>query len=289
MWLNPSGGGILHRQGGRACFTWLAPCLALALFLGGLPGCASRQDTQLPPPRKYSGPGPGETPPPAPGKSGKVPGTQRPYTIQGKTYRPLPSAEGYHERGIASWYGPNFHGKRTSNGEQYNMESLTAAHKTLPMDTWVEVTNQENGRQLVLRINDRGPFVDGRIIDLSKAAARDLGVLGKGTALVEVKALGYRQMGTGVAGKPAVYVPPPSYDTGTFTVQVGAFTNTANAQRLAAKLRPQWGTVSVVRYDRGDAVFHRVWVGKVSRLEEAKALQERLRAAGQDKAFAVAW
>ncbi|MBI4800085.1 MAG: septal ring lytic transglycosylase RlpA family protein, partial [Desulfarculus sp.] len=185
----------------------------------------------MPPPRKYSGPGPGEAPAPTPppGKSGKVPATQRPYTIQGKTYHPLPSAEGYRERGIASWYGPNFHGKRTSNGEQYNMESLTAAHKTLPMDTWVEVTNQESGRQLVLRINDRGPFVDGRIIDLSKAAARDLVVLGRGTARVEVKALGYRQAGTGVAGRPAVYVPPPSYETGTFTVQVGAFTNPANA------------------------------------------------------------
>lgn len=278
----------MHRRDGRAWLTGPAICLALTLLLGGMPGCASRQDSQSPP-RKYSGPGPGEAPAPTPGKGGKVPATQRPYTIQGRTYHPLPSAEGYRERGIASWYGPNFHGKRTSNGEQYNMESLTAAHKTLPMDTWVEVTNQENGRQIVLRINDRGPFVDGRIIDLSKAAARDLGVLGKGTARVEVKALGYRQVGTGVADRPAVYVPPPSYETGTFTVQVGAFTNPANAQRLAAKLRPQWGKVSVVRYDRGDAVFHRVWVGKVSQLAEAKALESRLRAAGQGQAFAVAW
>jgi rare lipoprotein A len=265
---------------------------AVALLLGLLSGCASKQEPVPGPTRVYTGPGPGEAPAPtpAPGKSGRPPATQRPYTIQGRTYHPLPSASGYQERGIASWYGPNFHGKRTSNGEAYNMESLTAAHKTLPMDTWVEVTNQSNGRQAVLRINDRGPFVDGRIIDLSKAAARDLGVLARGTAPVVVRALGYRQMGTGLpGGKPAVYVPPPSYDTGTFTVQVGAFTNPGNAERLAAKLRPQWGKVSVVRYDRGDAVFHRVWVGKVSQLDQAKALEGKLRAAGMANSFTVAW
>ncbi len=269
-------------RGGR----WWALLCALALLSGLLAGCASRQG---PAPRVYTGPGPGEAPAPTPGKGGRLPATQRPYTIQGHTYHPLSSAQGYQERGIASWYGPNFHGKRTSNGEAYNMEALTAAHKTLPMDTWVEVTNLDNGRELVLRINDRGPFVDGRIIDLSKAAARDLGVLARGTAPVVVRALGYRQMGTGVAGRPAVYVPPPSYETGTFTVQVGAFTNPANARRLAAKLRPVWGQVSVVRYDRGDAVFHRVWVGKVSHLQEAKALETRLRASGLANSFTVAW
>ncbi|MFH1035390.1 MAG: septal ring lytic transglycosylase RlpA family protein [Pseudomonadota bacterium] len=275
---------------GRGATPWWALLSALALLLGMLAaGCAGKQEAG--PARVYRGPGPSEAPAPTPtpGKSGRLPATQRPYTIQGRTYRPLPSAQGYQERGIASWYGPNFHGKRTSNGEAYNMESLTAAHKTLPMDTWVEVTNLDNQRHLVLRINDRGPFVDGRIIDLSKAAARDLGVLARGTAPVLVRALGYRQMGTGTASRPAVYVPPPSYETGTFTVQVGAFSNPANANRLAAKLRPRWGKVTVVRYDRGDAVFHRVWVGKLSQLEEAKALETRLRAAGMVKSFTVAW
>lgn len=244
-------------------------------------GCASHQ-APSPAPRRYPS-GTSSQP------SGKVPATQRPYTVQGKTYHPLPSAKGYVERGVASWYGPNFHGKRTSNGEVYNMESMTAAHKVLPMDTWVEINNLDNGHRATVRINDRGPFVDGRIIDLSKAAARDLGVLGRGTAHVEVRALGYRQMGTGEGGRPPVYVPPASYDEGTFTVQVGAFTDPTNAQRLAAKLRPQWGEVTVVRYDRGDMVFHRVWVGKLSRLEQAKALEARLRAAGMANSFTVAW
>lgn len=279
----------LHR---RETSSWWVLLGALVLLAALLAGCASKQEGGVGAPRVYRGPGPGEAPAPtpAPGKNGRLPATQRPYSIQGRTYyHPLPTAQGYQERGIASWYGPNFHGKRTSNGEAYNMEALTAAHKTLPMDTWVEVTNQENSHQIVLRINDRGPFVDGRIIDLSKAAARDLGVLARGTAPVVVRALGFRQLGTGEGGRPAVYVPPPSYETGTFTVQVGAFTNPANAQRLAAKLRPLWGKVTVVRYDRGDAVFHRVWVGKLSQLQEAQNLQARLRAAGHGQAFAVAW
>lgn len=249
--------------------------LVLALLLS-LAACASRR---VP------------APSPAPPKStttGKTPATQRPYTVLGKTYNPLPTAEGYQETGIASWYGPNFHGKRTSNGEVYDMESMTAAHKTLPMDTWVEVRNLETGKKIQVRINDRGPFVDGRIIDLSKAAARELGSLAKGTANVEVVALGYRQMGTGVAGRPAVYVPPASYTEGDFSVQVGAFTDPANAQRLAERLRPEWGQVAVVRYDRGDQVFHRVRVGQVRELSEAKALEARLRAAGFPEAMAVA-
>ena len=246
----------------------------LALILG-LASCSSRR-VAAPPPS------------PAPPKSGKIPATQRPYTVQGQTYTPLATAEGYQETGIASWYGPNFHGKRTSNGEVYDMESMTAAHKTLPMDTWVEVRNLETGKKIQVRINDRGPFVDGRVIDLSKAGARELGSLARGTANVEVVALGYRQLGTGVAGRPAVYVPPASYTAGDFSVQVGAFGDPANAQRLAARLRPDWGQVAVVSYDRGDQVFHRVRVGQVKELAEAKALEARLRAAGFPDAMAVA-
>lgn len=252
----------------------------MALVLALLAACASKAPTPPPTPAHPSPPPP----------SGKVPGTQRPYTIQGKTYHPLSTADGYHESGIASWYGPNFHGKRTSNGERYDMESMTAAHKTLPMDTWVEVHNLDSGKKLTLRINDRGPFVDGRIIDLSKAAARELGVLGKGTARVEVAALGFKRLGTGGAGqRPAEYVPPASWEEGTFSVQVGAFTDPARAQRLAKELRPQWGQVFVVRYDRGDQVFHRVRVGKVDRLAQATELQAKLRAAGHSQAFAVGW
>lgn len=246
----------------------LCALMLIALIMAG--GCAK---PKAPPP---SG---------APGKPAKTPPTQRPYTIKGKTYHPIQSASGFTETGLASWYGPNFHGKRTSNGETYDMEAMTAAHKTLPMNTWVVVKNLDNGKVTKARINDRGPFVDGRVIDLSKAAARDAGVIGPGTARVQVTALGYRRMGSG--GK-VVYQKPASYQTGVFTVQVGAFTVKNNADRLAEKLRPKWGEVAVVRYDRGDQVFHRVRVGKAHDLKAAAALQAKLRRAGFAKAFAVA-
>lgn len=115
----------------------------------------------------------------------------RTYEVMGDTYRVLGSPRGYRERGVASWYGEAFHGRPTASGEAYDMYRLSAAHRTLPLHTWVEVTNLDNRRSLVLRVNDRGPFVhtDERIIDLSWAAARELGVIGPGTAPVEVRAL----------------------------------------------------------------------------------------------------
>jgi len=121
-------------------------------------------------------------------RTGGVAGS-KPYTIRGKTYYPLQSARGFVEEGIASWYGPGFHGKRTANGEIYDMHAMTAAHKILPLGTIVRVTNKNNGRSLVLRINDRGPFVDDRVIDLSRAAAEKLDILAKGTAPVRIVAM----------------------------------------------------------------------------------------------------
>lgn len=225
-------------------------------------------------------------PPPIP-KPGVTKPTQRPYTIAGRTYQPIPSASGFSETGYASWYGPKFHGKRTSNGETYDMEKMTAAHKILPMNTWLEVTNLKNGRKVTVRVNDRGPFVDGRVIDLSKAAARKLDIIGPGTGKVQVVALGFRQPGTGVAGKPAKYAKPASFTKGPFAVQVGAFGSESNAWRLAASLRAIHGQVAVVRYDRGDQVFFRVRVGKTDKLELAQALQNKLRKEGFKGAFAV--
>jgi rare lipoprotein A len=113
------------------------------------------------------------------------------YEVFGRRYQILGSADGYRERGLASWYGEAFHGRPTANGETFDMHALSAAHRTLPLDTWVEVVNLDNGRRLVLRINDRGPFahVNERIIDLSYAAALELGVVGPGTARVDVRAL----------------------------------------------------------------------------------------------------
>jgi rare lipoprotein A len=229
----------------------------------------------------------GKVPRPTPGKPG-APATQRPYTIQGRTYHPIADAHGYKETGYASWYGPNFQGKRTSNGEVYDMDQMTAAHKILPMNTYVEVTNLGDHRKAVVRINDRGPFVDGRIIDLSRAAAKEVGVYGPGTAKVQIVALGFKKAGRPVTDKPSDYTPPASYRAGPFSVQVGAFTSESNAWRLAASLRPVWGQVNVVRYDRGDMVFHRVRVGRLNDLEKAQELQGKLREAGFTQAYAVA-
>ncbi len=226
-------------------------------------------------------------PPAGPGK--KRPATQRPYTVMGRTYHPIDTARGFRQVGYASWYGPNFHGRRTSSGEVYDMDQMTAAHKILPMNTYVQVTNLKTGQKAVVRINDRGPFVDGRIIDLSRAAAKKLGVYGPGTAKVELVALGFKKPGRPVSDRPADYQAPASYRTGPFTVQVGAFVSESNAWRLAATLRPTWGKVAVVRYDRGDRVFYRVRVGKLHELGKAQQLQQKLRAAGFKYAFTVAW
>jgi rare lipoprotein A len=111
------------------------------------------------------------------------------YVINGKRYHILASSDGYKEKGLASWYGNPFHGRKTASGEVYNMHEISAAHKTLPLHTWVEVRNLKNNKKIILRINDRGPFVDGRIIDLSQAAAKKLGVYMPGTAPVLVIAL----------------------------------------------------------------------------------------------------
>jgi rare lipoprotein A len=116
-------------------------------------------------------------------------GNKSPYTVLGKTYHVLPDSKGYRETGMASWYGTKFHGRKTSNGETYDMYAMTAAHKTLPIPSYVRVTNLDNGRSAVVRINDRGPFHEGRIIDLSYAAATKLGYAGGGTTRVEVVAL----------------------------------------------------------------------------------------------------
>ena len=151
---------------------------------------------------------------------GGVRGT-RPYTVRGKTYYPLKSARGFVEEGTASWYGPGFHGKTTANGETYNQYAMTAAHKLLPLGTKVRVTHMGNGRSIIVRINDRGPFVDDRVIDLSRAAASRLNILGPGTARVRIQSLG------GVAT-----MQENGDMTGPFYVQVGAFANRENADSL---------------------------------------------------------
>lgn len=150
--------------------------------------------------------------------------TMRPYTIRGITYHPTVVSVGNSMSGVASWYGPDFHGKKTSNGEIYDMYDMTAAHKTLPMNTIVKVTNKANGRSEVVRINDRGPFVAGRIIDLSNTAAAKLDIIRSGTAPVEVEVLGFAQIGSRVipTTQELKKLPQSMLEEG-FAVQIASF------------------------------------------------------------------
>jgi rare lipoprotein A len=205
---------------------------------------------------------PSSSQPPPPGE----PGHPKPYKVLGKWYQPLPHSDGFRQRGLASWYGRDFHGKKTSNGEIYNMYAMTAAHKTLPLGTYVRVYNLENKRSAVVRINDRGPFVRGRIIDLSYSAAREVGIVGPGTALVEVVALGNR---TPSSGHTASTYTQGDYTTGNFTFQVGAFLSRENAEKQKLQLAQRYKNVHITIYDRGDQIFYRVRVGRFTTLDEA--------------------
>jgi len=247
---------------------WATVAAALLLML--LAGCATRSRPE--PPLLPPAPAPRSEP----GAPESRPGEPRPYRALGQWYQPLPDAKGFRQEGIASWYGPDFHGKRTSSGETYDMHGLTAAHKTLPLGTLVRVRHLQNQRTVELRINDRGPFVGNRVIDLSYEAARQLGVVGPGTAPVEVVAIGV------IAGSPI------DLYSGNFTFQVGAFTSRDSAERLRAELNPRFGNAHIVEFDRGDRLFYRVRVGKTATLQEAVAYEAHLVRNGFPDAFAVA-
>jgi len=176
----------------------------------------------------------------------------------------------YIETGVASWYGIPFDGHRTSNGEIYDMHTFTAAHRTLPFGSIVRVTNLANGRQTQVRINDRGPFVANRIIDLSLAAAQAIEMVGTGTATVRLEVLG-----------------GPNPHVGFFGVQVGAFQQQSNAERLRADLAARYSPVIIVLYDSPNGLFYRVRVGRVPSEDAARQLADQLRANEQLTTFVV--
>ncbi len=213
-----------------------------------------------------------------------IPPTQRPYKVGGHVYYPLPSAQGFVEVGYASWYGKKFHGRPTANGERYNMHEFTAAHRTLPMNTRVLVQNLENGKQVVVRINDRGPFVKRRIIDLSYAAARKIGLVGPGTAKVKVVALAEGW----TSGGRVHYRPHPDLKKGRFYIQVGAFQNPTNAYALKEKLEKSYGSVLVSRYILKGRAFYRVQIFASNNYDRAKVIETRLEQKGFTEAFIVA-
>jgi rare lipoprotein A len=212
-------------------------------------------------------------------------GWQKPYEVDGQRYDPLRDHAGFSERGIASWYGRKFHGRKTSNGEVYNMYALTAAHKTLPLGVYVKVRRLDNGREVIVRVNDRGPFVSGRVIDLSYAAAQKIGMVDSGTTKVEIEALGYLKKEAGQA----TYLAPSSYDAGTFAVQVGAFLSEDNASSLAQRMRVKYGKASVVSASVEGRTLFRVRAGVFTSLEAAEAETTKLRASGFSGSFVVAF
>ena len=184
---------------------------------------------------------------------------------------PVPAVPGTIETGVASWYGHPYHGRRAADGEIYDMETLTAAHRTLPFNTWVRVVNLTNEKTVDVRIIDRGPFIDGRIIDLSHAAARAIDMIGPGTASVRVEVL----------RAPA---PPTS---GTFAVQVGAFRERGNAERVRATMESRYGAARVVMREGNPAVW-RVLVGTETTESGATALSDRIRReSGESNPFVV--
>ena len=213
---------------------------------------------------------------------GKQKASQKPYTVMGSRYEPLATHEGFVQTGTASWYGKDFHGKKTSNGETYDMHAMTAAHKTLPLGVYVKVRNKDNGHETVVRVNDRGPFVKGRIIDLSYAAAKKLGVDIAGTAPVRIEALGYRGSGADT------YQALDNYDSGNYTIQVGSFKDNANAQRLSAEMKKLSGFSEVHQTNvRGDN-FYRVYAGKYSSLRSAEKAETDFVNHGYPGSFSVA-
>ncbi|TLZ15543.1 MAG: septal ring lytic transglycosylase RlpA family protein, partial [Gammaproteobacteria bacterium] len=195
------------------------------------------------------------------------------YGVLGRRYFVLATADGYLERGVASWYGPTFHGGNTSSGEPYDMYGMTAAHKTLPLPSYARVTNLRNGRSVVVRINDRGPFVANRLIDLSYTAAAKLDMVRDGTTLVEVRAL--------TPGVPdqftrSAQAPPPS-----LYVQAGAFADERNAQRLLERLHDAGlASAFVLSPLEGKSGLYRVRLGPVASVAEFDALAARLSALG---------
>lgn len=249
---------------------------AIAFF-----GCTTKIPTGSPPAK------PAPAKPTA--KAGRIPATQRPYQIEGKAYYPLPSAEGYIETGTASWYGVPFHGRKTSNGETYNMYGWTAAHKTLPMNTRLLVENLGNGRATTVRVNDRGPFVGTRIIDLSYNVAKDLGIIKEGTGRVRITALGEAETIQLADNKTAArFLPHEDFQKGDFYVQIGAFTVRENADRLKERMTREGREAEAVLYDRGDQIFYRVQIKAGGTLTAAKKVEQTMADVGFPGAFVVA-
>ncbi len=268
--------------------------LSLSVFAFLLSGCSSKKSTSRYSIKNDHGPStpvdvsnvPDAVPKVEPRSRG---GNKSTYSVFGKQYSVLDSSDGYRERGGASWYGNKFHGHLTSNGETYDMYKMTAAHKSLPIPTYVKVTNLSNGRQVIVRVNDRGPFHQGRIIDLSYAAASKLGVLRNGTAHVEVEAINpvtwnASKMVTAPAQKPfASSATQTASASGQNTLaagrylQVGAYSAETSARNVANQLGADFNqSAHVASLERASGRLYRVMLGPVVGQYEIDNMLEKL-------------
>ena len=200
------------------------------------------------------------------------------YQVRGETYQVMDSSRGYQERGVASWYGKKFHGRMTSNQEPYDMYGMTAAHKSLPLPTYVRVRNLQNNRSIVVRVNDRGPFIDNRLIDLCYTAALKLDLVGAGTGLVEVTAISVDEPLPNRASPTTAAAAKSDVD---LFVQVGAFGDQENARRRLRMLRSNGFKQSFVFTDRqSQATLYRVRIGPIADVAEFDKIIDRLRDVG---------
>jgi len=197
------------------------------------------------------------------------------YIVFGKQYTVLSSSDGYVKRGVASWYGKKFHGRKTSNGETYDMLAMTAAHKTLPLPTKVSVKNLSNGKTIIVKVNDRGPFVNDRLIDLSYAAAKKLGIITKGTANVEIRALNKTN-----ASPTVRIIPLKNTDLfqPDFYIQVGSFGIKMNANTLMAQLsNKNFNDANIYPVETTKGHFYRVRIGPYALIQKAQKILHRLK------------
>jgi len=233
--------------------------VGLALFFSG----CSQKKPHIPTASKYT-------------SAARHKACMRCYTVLGKKYTPTYVSVGDTMTGISSWYGPNFHGKYTSNGEIYNMYKKTAAHKTWPMDTMVRVTNLQNGKSTIVRINDRGPFVDGRIIDCSYAAGKELGLDKMGIAKVKLEVIGFAGQISKQNKKSHKKTKVQKVKLKNFGVQVGAFSNYNGAKKVAARYNSMYpnNKTIVKKFDTSNGTIYRVWMMGFDNEKQARDFKE---------------
>ena len=261
-----------HARSASRPWRLLGALVLLSLLLSACGGGGSSRVTRDSAPSGY--PDVSDTPDAVPRAEKFARANMRSYTVFGQRYHPLKDNRGFVQQGVASWYGKKFHGNKTANGETYDMFAMTAAHKRLPLPSYVQVRNLENGKVAVLRVNDRGPFHGNRIIDLSYAAASKLCVTRKGTALVEVRAIDPRN-------PEAVNQRPASRhvvsDSTRIYLQVGAFGDPRNARRLQSRLRDHLQReVRIQQAEGRNGTLHKVQIGPLASVKIADQVADRL-------------